>query len=143
MDNFSIDITAEGDSSLAAAIGLAFSHHAPGKKAEAYRIVNTLDRDPSSPTGLTQNPKHGWPCLVLYWTKTGKEVVPFAYPMTLDETLTFVRGWLRNTPPPGPQPDHDGDNGHGWRVFNENWGHILGEFSAICAIQPRWAMYGK
>src|SRR5690349_24893058 len=37
----------------------------------------------------------------------------------------------------GPQPDHDGDNSKGWRIYNEAWGHVDNLWGAIVAIQPR------
>lgn len=43
----------------------------------------------------------------------------------------------------GRQPDHDGDNEKGWRLYNETWGMVGGDHSAFAAVEPAWAMYGK
>lgn len=63
--------------------------------------------------------------------------------MDLDETINFVWGWLEKTSPLTSEPDHDGDNGKGFFIFNESWGHVFGEWQAFIAIEPIWAMYGK
>ena len=39
--------------------------------------------------------------------------------------------------------DHDGDNTLGWRVFCEDWGHVDGGWSAICAVKPAYLWHGK
>lgn len=54
----------------------------------------------------------------------------------------MVREWLAAAEY-GPEPDHDGSNSKGWRIFNEAWGHVEGESYAICGIEPAWLMHGK
>jgi hypothetical protein len=81
-------------------------------------------------------------CMVLYWAKSNK-MASLPYEMELQDVISFVKGWLNKTKPNSPQPDHDGDNSQGFRIFNEAWGHVFGEWQAFIAIQPIWAMYGK
>ncbi len=168
MDNFKIDIAAEGDESLAKALSLAFAHNAPGGKATHYSAVkigesttfyarqprakedaNVLPREGGSDVPLcvhssreVKEMERGHLTLMLLWTDS-KDAIPLPFEMDLDETIEFVRGWLKKKGDAGPEPDHDGDNGKGWRVFTDEWGHV-GECSyAICGIQATWAMYGK
>jgi hypothetical protein len=67
---------------------------------------------------------------------------PLPYPMDVEAVIAFVAGWLR-TAHYGVQPDHDGDNGMGWRIYNEAWGRVWGAHSGVIAVQTAWAMYGK
>lgn len=62
--------------------------------------------------------------------------------MTPADATAFAKGWLRDVDM-GREPDHDGDNGRGFRVFTEAWGKVAGHTYAICAIEPVWACYGK
>lgn len=80
--------------------------------------------------------------MVLYWAKSDK-MTPFPYEMSITDATNFVSGWLQKTEPNHPRPDHDGDNEKGFRIFNEDWGHVFGEWQAFIAITPIWAMYGK
>lgn len=93
--------------------------------------------------------------LILYWAVTsrlehreedktsgGKPIMLLPYEMTFEPAVNFVWGWLQ-TAAYGSQPDHDGDNGKGWRVYNEAWTHVDDRWEALVAIQPIWAMYGK
>lgn len=38
--------------------------------------------------------------------------------------------------------DHDGSNGKGFKVYNEDWNRV-GGFGGLLAVQPVWAWYGK
>ena len=146
MDNRTIDVTSEGGEHLAMAIRIAFAN-APGGKATHYRIVKLKDKisyygEPTSRhyENLVEDPE-GDPTLILLWHE-GRNAIALPYPLEVDEAIAFVSGWLKNVDR-GHQPDHDGDNGHGWRVFTEAWGHVAGEHYAIVGVQPAWAMYGK
>ena len=119
MDNFRIDVTSNNDAALSHALGVAFGHRS---KAVGYR----------------QDPEKG---LVLYWTsKAGMTPLPFA--MDAGAVLPIIKGWLAEQDY-GREPGHDGDNGKGWRVYNEAWGHIGNDWEAFLAVKPAWAMYGK
>lgn len=142
MDNFSIDVTAEKKDSLMKAMEIAFAHNAPGNKVESYQIV-TFDESVlrSMPDGLK-----GKTALVLRWGSEDhvKEGGPVNLPFKLDAlgSADFAWRWLSEQNY-GRQPDHDGDNGHGWRLLTGAWGHVAGDRYAVCAVVPEWAMYGK
>ena len=63
-------------------------------------------------------------------------------PMTLEQAADFAVGWLEHADY-GREPDHGGDNGKGWRLYCEDWGHVDHDHYAFAAVQPVWAMYGK
>ena len=91
--------------------------------------------------GWRQEDRQGSTRLVLYWTETGRGN-PLPAPLEGEAIVSFVQSWL-NAANYGRQPDHDGDNGRGCRVYNESWGHIDREWQAFIAIEPAWLMYGK
>lgn len=123
-DNFHIDVRYEGLDPLKAALRIAFAQWSNG--AKSYRI------DPSKG-------------LIFYWaTEAANETaieVPFK--MDADAAADFASRWLKDTASYAPEPDHDGDNGKGWRVYTDSWGAVSGEDFSICAVQPCWMMYGK
>lgn len=164
MDNFKIDLVAEGDESLIQALDMAFRHNAAGGKASHYRVVKLRpatryyanDATEHLPANLpsvippqhvhhfTEEQEHpdGVPTLILYWTKE-KDSVSLGYPMKVKNAIEFVKGWLESEIATLPRPDIDGSCRPGWRVFVEDWGHVLHSSYAIIAVQPSYAMYGK
>lgn len=54
----------------------------------------------------------------------------------------MVEKWLKEAKYEN-EPDHDGCNERGWRVFNDAWGRVGDEHGAFVEIQPVWLMYGK
>jgi hypothetical protein len=125
MDNFHIDITSEGD--LSDAMKIAFKG-AAGSKAEAYLI----------------HPDKG---LIFFWSAhpndhPDKRLVPLPFKLDAAGAADFAKRWLAEQDY-GRQPDHDGHNGKGWRLYNESWGRV-GDFTySFVAVMPEWAMYGK
>lgn len=118
MDNFKFDMTSEGADTLKKALSL-FSP--PGRNVTGYR---------------TDGAK-----LVFYWHDSPRSTnLPF--PMTLEQAADFANGWLEHVDY-GDEPDHDGDNGKGWRLYCEPWGYVDGDHYAFAAVEPVWAMYGK
>lgn len=146
MDNRQVDVTSEGDEALWLAIRLAWPG-AAGGKATHYKTVGLAKKtvyygEPTSGHSTsTHEVADGTPTLILLW-HAERDALPLPYPLELDDAIQFVAGWLRNVPR-GRRPNHDGDNGEGWRVFTESWGHVAGHQYAIVAAQPVWAMYGK
>lgn len=139
MDNFKIDVTAEKQASLLKAIEIAFAHNAPGGKAESYEIV-TVEAGPYS--GLSEC-LNGAVAMVFRWTKEGsKGAVALPFKLDAAGAAEFAQRWLAEQDF-GRQPDHDGHNGRGWRVFTGAWGHVGADRYAICGVTPAWAMYGK
>lgn len=126
MDNFRIDTTWEGEKTFRTILELVIKQKT-GRGIEYYAI----------------DPKFG---MVLFWTEPTQgfkhSALKLPYRMDIPAAIDFVWNWLK-TADYGGQPDHDGDNGKGWRIYNESWGHVNSEWAAICAIQPEWAMYGK
>jgi hypothetical protein len=142
LDNFCIDITAEGNDSLLKAIEIAFAHNAIGHKVESYHVTKLKGNEnnglPDSVNGKT--------ALVLRWHKSDKvsEDGPVNLPFKLDPkgAADFAQRWLAEQDF-GREPGHDGHNKKGWRVITGSWGFIGNDRCAVCAIIPWWAWYGK
>lgn len=86
--------------------------------------------------------------LILYWADPGPEsgAVMLPYPMCLKQISEFVWGWLESLTSVEwpPEPEHDGSNSKGWRIFNERWSQIDGEgHYAFAKIEPFWQVHGK
>ncbi len=132
MDNFRIDITSEGRDKLLQALNLC-QHN----KVVAYGVE-------WSPT------RRGVQRLVLFHTVVtpgergldGLNITPTLFPLTLEQMGELAFGWLAQCDY-GEEPDHDGENHKGWRLYNEAWGHVRSDWRAFVAIEPAWAMYGK
>lgn len=119
MDNRQLMIKAEGKDCFDLAMRLAFNTY---KKAKGYVVIDNT--------------------LVFYWADYEKAIkLPFE--MKVEDAINFAWAWLENTPCSTNEPDHDGDNGKGYMVFNESWGHVFNAYEAIIGITPIWAMYGK
>lgn len=129
MDNFHIDIVCKGKDVLAKALDIAFA----GKGYSTARV-----------THYAITPEKG---LILMDCRYGKPSNPaaVALPFTLDPqgAADFAHRWLQETADYGREPDHDGDNSKGWRVYTEGWGMIGSDYHAFVAIKPEWAMHGK
>lgn len=146
MDNRTIDIVSEGNKALEMALNIVWAN-CPGGKATHYKIVKLKEEVEyyGSPTDrhytTLKEDKEGEDTLILLWNEE-KGALPLPYFLELEEAINFIKGWLKKAEYQ-EQPDHDGSNGKGWRVFNEQWGHVAGHHYAIVGIQPQWAMYGK
>lgn len=120
-DNFHFDMTGVN---LALALQVAFSDH-----PTCVGIVSTSER------------------LTLYWTAPPRREADDNFAllpqMTWEQIKPLIEAWQTNTAKYGKEPDHDGDNGKGLRVFNESWSHVGGDYRAFAAIEPAWIMYGK
>lgn len=151
MDNFRFDITAEGDKRLALAMELAFMR-AAGGKAVAYAVRQPVasDRYPADdPTPHLRNREKttAKPLrLVFYWNKpdrpSDQTIVALPFSLDVAGAADFAIRWLKEQDY-GREPVHDGDNGRGWRLYNEGWGHVDNDWSAFVAVAPAWALYGK
>lgn len=133
MDNFRIDVQSEGRDNLALVMQIIFKSH---RRATHYAI-----RGPEY-SAKTPKPRR----LVLYWTQpsgSGSDgVLPLPFTLDQEGATDFAHNWLKELDY-GTEPDHDGDNGKGWRVYNEAWGHVDSHWAGFVAISPAWAMYGK
>lgn len=154
MDNFRIDVTAEGREAFDAAMGLAMHRH---NKAVSYAIHPMLGlvlfwhESETSIAGGAETPQFPPDINREAWDRMYKEaqakivrvpVQKLPYPMQGKALTEFAWNWLA-TVERGPQLDHDGDNEEGWRVYCEAWGHVGSSSYAFVAVQPIWAMYGK
>lgn len=132
MDNRIISVQSEGRGAFYLAFQLVFDN-APGGKASHY----------------IEHPEFG---LIFLWSKDkflidNVEVaaIKLPYPMGWKAAGDLAWGWLKDQPDNKYKEylDHDGDNEHGFRVYNEDWGHVAESHYAICAVLPVWAWYGK
>lgn len=148
MDNFHIDVTSEGKAALATALSLAFGRY---RSTVGYAIREAepgARHDPPEgfkyPHLMEWNRKPKPRRLVFYWSDSEKreDFVPLPFKLDAAGAADFAERWLAELDY-GKQPDHDGDNGKGWRCYCEGWGHVDGQWSAFVAIAPAWAMYGK
>ncbi len=119
IDNFHIDVTALEREDFSLAVRLAFSQN---KSTVGWRVL----------------PTHG---LVLFWVKT-EGINLFPASLDAEGAADMAWRWLKEADY-GPEPDHDGSNSRGWRIYNEDWGHVADSYQAICAVQPEWVMHGK
>jgi hypothetical protein len=70
-------------------------------------------------------------------------MTPFPAPMPVSFVAAMVHAWLTTATYP-EEPDHDGDNERGWRLYKEDWGRIdKFEHGSVCAIEPMWIEYDK
>lgn len=96
----------------------------------------------------SQSKEHG---LILHWYGDNDYSTNLLTPLSAEECRPMIKAWLAGdfaktcfgTGPWDGDADHDGHNGVGWRVYCEDWGHVAGYSSAICAIQPVFVWYGK
>lgn len=135
MDNFSINLTAESKETLLKALEIIFNHNAPGGKAVAWKETKIE----SNPEWIGANPTR--PLLILLWHKD-QDSIKLPSPLNVRGACELIQNWL-NEQDYGHEPDHDGDNGKGFRLFCDHWGHVEGEHYAIIGVTPAWAMYGK
>ena len=138
MDNFQIDVTAEEEETLKDILRIAFRHNSGGKATHWVEMQVSTNAEWM---GATPNRK----ALVLLWSeekREGLDVQRFPVPLNSDQATNLVMEWLSQADR-GPEPDHDGSNGEGFRVYCDHWGHFEGLHSAIVGIVPAWAMYGK
>lgn len=89
--------------------------------------------------------------LILLWTiGDGIRGTPFPSPIDAQDSAKMAWEWLKSKEAESmtgtgwdANADHDGDNGAGWRVYVEDWGHVGDQTYAICAIRPAVMWYGK
>lgn len=123
MNNFKMDVVSEGDQSLEYAFQIAFGRHSG---ATHWLVKDNV--------------------LGFFWVDpkiTGHPAQPFVVRYSAAECADFAKKWLERGADYGREPDHDGDNGKGWHVSTEGWGHVFGSYAGIVKVAPAWAMYGK
>lgn len=124
--NFRFDVTSDNPEHLRAVMRVAFAKHSV---AVGYAV------DPGD--GKTP------PRLILFWTDPDRSYAGFCrFPsgVGVDGATVLVTEWL-NTGRYGREPDHDGTNRKGFRVFNEGCGYVSDQHSAFVGVEPTWIKY--
>lgn len=121
MDNRIISIQSEGREDFDLAFELIFGDH---------RATHYLE-----------DPAKGF---ILLWHEQ-PSATKLPYSLDWRASASLIWGWLseRKDTDYRERLDHDGSNGHGFRVYNEAWGRVAGYPYSICAVLPVWAWYGK
>lgn len=120
-DNFHIDVRTRGLAALKAALTIAFSEH---RKIQSYRV----------------DPVKG---MIFYWVTEGANRNTLPFILDGERGAEFAHRWLEETAEYPAEPDHDGSNSKGWRVYTDAWGSVNGEDYSVCAVQPFWMAHGK
>lgn len=83
--------------------------------------------------------------LILLWAEdTYNKSTPLLTPLDWQNSANLAWTWLKNQRQEKypPYPDIDGSVREGYKVYNEDWGHVVSHY-AILAVKPSWALYGK
>ncbi len=150
MDNFRFDMTCEGDGALDGAIMVIWkARHCEGEgpRGQKWGATHYAIRPAEPAIKDAEKPyldKSAKPLRLVFFNYVSTPRDHIALPFRLDAkgAADFARRWLAEADY-GKEPDHDGDNGKGWRLYCEGCGHIDSEHGAIIAVTPAWAMYGK
>lgn len=139
MDNFQLEVTAEGPDRLRMVMGILFF--------DQYKST----RYPKRATHYTIDPKAG---LIFYdyqfaikepdraRTEIPGNLTKLPFTLDAEGAADFALRWLAETDYP-KEPDHDGDNGKGWKVHLGQWGRVTDDWHSFVGVLPEWAMYGK
>jgi hypothetical protein len=125
MDNRVISINSEGRADFDLAMQLMF-----GKNRSATHYIEHAEKG-----------------LIFFWTDPSSDLNAnkLPYKMNWKAAADLAWGWLLEKKDSDYKEylDHDGSNGHGFKVYNEDWGHVAGAWQAIAGVLPIWAWYGK
>jgi len=140
MDNFRIDVTSKGAPALVQVLRLIELNE--GRlRVHGFRLEKGEFETGSSRTYVPTER------IILYKTRPShphEGFTPLPAPINLEMAVAMVMSWLEfEDTQYGPELDHDGSNSRGWRAYNENWGHVHGEWEAFVAVEPHWAWHGK
>lgn len=133
-DNRLFNINGKSEEALLRTLELAFMIHGNHTVAESW----VMDKEKG---------------LILLWYYRDDDSPrsnPFPAPLTATEVLPAVLAYLKSKEAGLIQLerweqdiDQDGENGPGWRVYLEDWGHVGNISCAICAIKRVFLWYGK
>jgi hypothetical protein len=72
-----------------------------------------------------------------------EKMTPLPTPMPVSFVASMIHEWLKTAEYPA-EPDQDGSNERGWRLYKESWGRInkFG-WGSVGAVEPMWIEYGK
>jgi hypothetical protein len=154
MSKLQFDVTAEKSGILIDAMKLVFAalellgtYPRGGRRGVTHYAVRAETPGVELPSGGWEYGRQPRPHRLVFFNhyepkQEDGDKVAFPFVMDADGAADFARRWLEQVEY-GKQPDHDGDNEKGWRLYNENWGHIDGDNHAVIAVTPVWATYGK
>ncbi|NIB43759.1 hypothetical protein HBA55_29420 [Pseudomaricurvus alkylphenolicus] len=99
-------------------------------------------------SGWQETEDHG---MILCWTADSVGINPMPGDLTAEQCLPFITAWLESDFASkvkfgemcGPYKSSDVDNGKGWQVYVEQWGHVGNQHYSICAVRPAYMWYGK
>lgn len=74
--------------------------------------------------------------------KGDTEVQKFPGKAGAEMMANWVEMWLANEANYPKEPDHDGSNTKGWRVYVNAWG-VIPDYGSFVAVEPHWIMHGK
>lgn len=151
MNNHLVDIRSEGRESFDHALAIFMGNQMGGRPTASHTSIIAPREIPE------QKPYENEitiidlkaPTFILFWTKPEDwkfdEIRALPYTMKRDRIGDIVWDWLQAVPQKqyGEFIEHDGSMGKGFRMWNENWGHVGGSWAGICAIRPIFAWYGK
>lgn len=82
--------------------------------------------------------------LVFFWHEYAK-AIKLPAPLNALQAANIAWTWLETKSDKEYLEwlDHDGSDGHGFKVYNEDWNKVAGLPFSILAVQPVWAWYGK
>lgn len=130
MDNRVFNVNGTGDKQLLATVELVFMQE--GDRTFCKSWIHDKEKG-----------------LILLWSIENK-TNPLPVPLSAMECLPMISAWLKSDEAKTVRlsgwdaaVDHDGEDGQGWRVYCEDWGHVGNFTSAICAITPAVMWYGK
>lgn len=105
---------------------------------QAMKLLDTWETNKLTVSGFTVEDNR-----IILFQYEHDSMTPFPTPMSLDFAATIAYEWVVNANYP-KEPDHDGDNKKGWRLYKESWGHIDNYgWQSMCAVEPMWIEYGK
>lgn len=121
-DNYRFDVAGV---SLELALTLAFAEHS---KVVGWRVQERENEPPR---------------LILYWADGGEKMTRTPAPLVGDAVVALVQQWVDATPWDPKHPWNEVTTKKGVRVYNEDWGHIDGQWQAFVAIEPYQLWFGK
>lgn len=129
-DNVLLNINGKSDDDLISALRLSFAMHSSG--------------------GARGYIKHREKGLILLWyTGADKDAHEFPSKLSADQVMPMVTAYLGSEDAVNVElehwesdADHDGHNSAGWRVYAEDWGHVVSS-RAICAVKRVFLWHGK
>lgn len=110
---------------------------------KAFDLAFELFLNNETATHYLDDPKKG---LILFWgADVSHTYVKFPIPLNAKQAADLAWAWLSSKKDDEYLDwcDHDGSDGHGFKVYNEEWNKVGGMSYSILAVQPVWAWYGK